>query len=106
MRSGDLDRVVTIQRAVEAVGAARGANVTFDNQLVGLKADVRPISGREFMAADQERSEATTRVRLNWRTGITTKHRVAYDGKFYGVVHVAEIGHREGLELLCVEVEP
>jgi SPP1 family predicted phage head-tail adaptor len=102
LNAGRLDRRVTIQHVTETVGDARGLIETWAT-ISTVWGDVRPISGREFLAADRENAEATTKVTIRWRSDVTTKHRVIAEGKTYGIAHVAEIGRREGLELLCIE---
>lgn len=105
LHAGRLDRRVTIQAVTPTLDAARGPVETYAD-LATVGADVRPISGREFLAADQDRTETTTRITIRWRSDVTTRNRVVHDGTTYAIVHVADLGRREGLDLLCVEVQP
>jgi len=68
-------------------------------------ADVEDLDGRELLLAQQASSEATVRVRMRYRDGVTTEHRIVHGGRTLHVVHVNNVeGQGRELELLCKEV--
>lgn len=74
---------------------------------------IEPMSGREFVAAQQINSEITTRIVIRWRKGIeaTTRvtHELDYDSppglEVYDVVAPLEdpIVNRRWITLLCIK---
>lgn len=70
--------------------------------LAGVSAMVEPLSGRELFAAQEEHSEATTRVRIRYREGIAADMRVVFGGQYYDIVSVIDRGMRHvELWLMC-----
>ena len=100
LSAGRLDRRVTIETPTDGVDGSGAPSATWA-ALATVWADVRPISGREFVAAGQTAAEATTRITIRWRADITTRHRIVHGATIYSIEHVAEIGRREGLDLMC-----
>ncbi|WP_027995402.1 phage head closure protein [Simplicispira psychrophila] len=101
MKSGQLDRRVTIERMEEGVDK-------YGDPIPGAWVPVctvwcafEPLVGREFMAALQAQSEVSARVRLRYRPGITSADRVRHDGKVYGIDSVIHVkSARQELQLL------
>ena len=70
-----------------------------------VHAEVRDLSGREFYAARQTQAEVTTNVRIRYRSGVTTDHRIVYGTRTLRIEAVAdEEGRRRELVLRCTEV--
>jgi SPP1 family predicted phage head-tail adaptor len=65
-------------------------------------AAVEPLSGRELFAAQEHHSEVETRIRVRYRSDITAKMRVVFNGNYYDIKAVinSEFRNRE-LHLLC-----
>lgn len=99
MLIGNLDRRVTIQQRTD-VQDTYGAPVPTWSDLAEVWAQVTPVRGVERMTAEQLTSDATTRIRIRYRAGITELLRVSYEGKVYQIHAVLEVGRREGLDLL------
>lgn len=105
MRAGTLDRRVTLQSRTLAAANARGEKIPSWSDLATVWAQKRDLSGRELYAASQLHAEASVAFRIRYRSGLTTVNRLVYDGLNYDVLHLSEIGRREGYELLCKRVE-
>jgi head-tail adaptor len=58
----------------------------------------------EFLAGYGESDNTVIIFRIRWLVGVTTDHRISYDGKFLNLRELKEIGRRRGLELRCEEV--
>jgi SPP1 family predicted phage head-tail adaptor len=65
-----------------------------------VSAQVLPIGGRETFMASQIVPEALFKIRIRYRRAITPAHKVVYQSATYDIAHIAEIGRRQGLELL------
>jgi SPP1 family predicted phage head-tail adaptor len=101
MRAGNLDRKVTLQQRTLAAANARGEKIASYSTLAEVWGERRDVSGREFFAAGQLHAEASTRFLIRYRSSLTTVHRVVCEGVTYDVVHIAEVGRRVGIELVC-----
>lgn len=99
MKSGKLDRRITIQSRIETQNSFGEAVISYGT-LAQVWAEVLPLSGRELFTAAQTFPEAQLKVRIRYRADVTEKNRILHDGISYDIIHIAEIGRREGLEML------
>lgn len=100
MRSGKLDRSITIQTfssTVDADGTPVEAWATFAT----VRAQIVQASTDEFLAGYGETDKTAIIFRIRWLEGVTTDHRVQYDGKDLNIRELKEIGRRKGLEIRC-----
>lgn len=98
MRAGRMDRRITIERRADVQDAA-GEPVPGWDLVAERWAQKRDVRGRERFAAEQEIGEETAVFVIRWLAGIDSSMRIRHDGKVYGIVGLAEIGRREGLEI-------
>lgn len=63
-------------------------------EILFLKADER------FQAMQVNRQVAV-RMRIHYRADVTEQMRILYDGDYYDIQGIREVGYRAGLELLC-----
>lgn len=103
MRAGRMDRRITIQQSDStrtALGDPNGSWTT----LASVWAEVVPTSGREYTngAAEQRVASRVTRFRIRYLAAAAadTQLRVLYNGQTYDIQHIAEIGRRQGLDLV------
>jgi SPP1 family predicted phage head-tail adaptor len=98
MKAGKLDRRVTLQTRVHTRNTQHEEIVGYSDlgEVWAEKADLR---GREYFAAQQTKSETSTRWRIRYRSDFASIHRIVYGGTAYDVNGCSEIGRREGLEL-------
>ncbi len=97
MRAGSFDRIIVVQRATETVSAA--GTVTQAWATLGeLRAELVTIATVESGTAFGEIETAGLVFRTRW-FDLTTADRILFDGEFYNVRSIAEIGRRRGLEL-------
>lgn len=99
MKSGKLDRRITIQNRVETQNTLGEAVISYTT-FAQVWAEVVPLRGREYFTAAQTIPEAQLRIRIRYMTGVTEKHRIVYEGVNYDILHIAEIGRKEGLEIM------
>jgi SPP1 family predicted phage head-tail adaptor len=100
MRAGKLDRTITIQRQTETVSAS-GAVASAWTNLATVRAEMVQLSAGEFLASFGEADTTAIVFRVRYLAGIKNEDRVSYEGQFYDLKQVAEIGRRRVLELHC-----
>jgi SPP1 family predicted phage head-tail adaptor len=102
MRAGKLDREITIERATTAVGDAGTVTETW--------APVASLRAELVETAADETDPATTKTTVLFRTryvaGVTVADRIDFDGRYFNIKHVSEIGRRRGLELHAERLGP
>lgn len=99
MLAGKLDRLITIETPTTTKDAAGGLVHAWATlaQVWAQKLDLR---GREFIEAGQVQAGAEAKFRIRWRSDFDTSARIVYGNVNYEILHLAEIGRREGLEIL------
>lgn len=100
MRAGRLDRQIVIQVNTptrNSFGEQAPKWATFAT----VWAEVLPVSGREAMQGGQILAQADTRFRIRYLAGLLPTHRISYASNYYDIAHIAEIGRREGHEILA-----
>ena len=67
-----------------------------------VPAEVWPLSGREYIAAQAEQAGVTTRITIRYQAGIEPAMRVLHDGKAYNIRAVLpDPTLRRHLTLMC-----
>lgn len=110
MRAGRLRHRVELQMNLPTTDA-HGGKVDSWASMGHAWAEVRELSGREFLTAQEAHAEVTTKVFIRWRRSLGDLEpllwRVLYPrpgGRLsvYDVLHVLDLdGRRRDLELLC-----
>ena len=103
MRAGRLDREITIQ-AFSSTVDEYGTPVEAWNDFATVRAQIIQTSTEEALRAYGETDALAVVFRIRWLAGVTTDHRVVYEGKNLNIRETKEIGRRKGLELRCDEV--
>ena len=98
MNAGTMDRRITIQQKTIVVNSI-GEPVETLVDVATVWANKRDIKAGERFTADQRLAEIDTIFRIHYRTDITPRSVVVYDGIIYDVKATPEIGRREGLAL-------
>lgn len=102
MRAGKLQHRVQIQREYELV-ADSGLVRKEWLPLISTRADLKQASTGEFLAGavEMDSNRAVFVIRFPV-TAITTADRIAFNGRYYGITGIVEIGRRRGLEIRAV----
>lgn len=103
MRAGDLWNKVTIEAPTETRDAY-GATVPGWAEVATVSASVLAMVPRELVTNSAQVAVMGFRVIIRYRTDVTVACRVLTDGKVLLVRGVAEIGRRQGLQLICEQV--
>ena len=100
MLPGRLDRRIVIQVNTPPQNGY-GESVPAWTVLATVWAQVIPVSGREAVTGGAIIAEADTTFRIRWRDGILPTHRISYGSNLYDIRHIAEIGRREGIDIVA-----
>jgi SPP1 family predicted phage head-tail adaptor len=98
MRIGLLDRRVTIQSLSTAPDGS-GQEVETWTAVATVWMRVRPFRGSERFLAQQVVGKAVTTFEARYRSDVTVKNRLLYDGKNWDIADVRQIGRKERMEL-------
>ena len=70
-----------------------------------LFAKFRLLRGRELFLAQQVNTAITGVFTMWYAPGVTTRMRILYNGEYYGIHSVAEIGRRQGWDITATTWE-
>lgn len=98
MRAGEIDRKIVIQSLTQARDAY-GALVDTWATFATVWAKKRDIRGDEYFAAQQVNAKVDSIFTIRWLAGVLPTMRIAYDGQFWDIRSLNELGRREGLEI-------
>jgi SPP1 family predicted phage head-tail adaptor len=91
IKAGDLRHRVAIQQRVETQDPTTG-DISFTWQTVAgwdkVPAAIKPLSAREFIAAQQTNSEVTGRIVIRYRAGLNAKMRFLHGSTAYNIAGV------------------
>lgn len=72
-----------------------------------LWASVKPLSGREFCAAEQSQSEVTHKIDCRYTPGLTTDLRIRLGSRRFEIISIIDWEERhESLLIMCRELVP
>ncbi len=92
---------VTIERKTAGADAWGQLVETWETVAI-VPAEVWPLSGREFVAAQAEQAGVTTRITIRYQAGIEPAMRVTHDGRTYNIKAVLpDPTARRHLTLMC-----
>lgn len=100
MIGGRLRQRICVEKA-ELVENSIGEMEVVYKPYVHLWADVKPISGKELLAASAIQSEVSHRIYVRWYPGITARHRITWGYKNRRIMNIKSvINSGEGNEML------
>jgi SPP1 family predicted phage head-tail adaptor len=98
IRSGKLDRQITIERMAETVGASGAVSKAW-TPVASVRAELVQQSADEYLAGFGEAQQGNLIFRIRYVADLKTSDRVVYDGDAYDLDQITEIGRKRGLEL-------
>jgi SPP1 family predicted phage head-tail adaptor len=102
IRAGDLRERVTVQIASGTTNAL-GETVLSWADSSAVWASVEGVSAREALAAGQQETSVSHKVRLRFLPGLTQQMRFAWRGRTLEIVSLLEHGNRSEHEAICTE---
>jgi SPP1 family predicted phage head-tail adaptor len=93
LAAGRLRHSVLIEKKVTTRDEATGAPVTSwqpfltdgAGQPMNVRAEVVPLSAKEFVAAQAVQSQITTRITIRYRPGLLASMRITFRGQIYNI---------------------
>ena len=99
MLSAKMDRRITLLARVQTQNEY-GEMVLTDLSRATVWAQVTPIGGKETWMASQMVPEAKFKIVIRYLSDLVETDKVVLDGTEYDIAYIAEIGRREGLEIV------
>lgn len=102
--AGRLRHRVTIQARANVQDPVSGETViVWTDAWINVAAAIEPLSARERIDAQAQRSEASARITLRPLAGLTAQHRIVHNGRIYTIEGVIP-DPDSGLEWLTLPV--
>ncbi len=98
IRSGKLDRQITLERLTETV-APSGSVTKAWAEIATVRAEIVEQSADEYLSGYGSGESGSIVFRIRYLDGLTTADRVTYKGAAYDIDQLVELGRRRGLEL-------
>lgn len=98
--AGKKNTLITIQQPTIGKDSHGGRTVLPWTAVADVWAERVDLKGSEILAGGGIKPEAQVRYRIYYRSDITEQMRILDNGKTYNIIHIAQIGHREELELV------
>lgn len=105
LNAGDLRHRVTLRtRPQPQPTDGYGAAVESGSLAAEVWAQVRTLSARELVLAQQQAAEASVAVTIRWRPDVDRFHQVVHGLRVLNIVGVVDPdGRKEQLDLTCTE---
>ena len=103
IRSGDLRHRIDFQERNETKGAQGGITPSWTT-VASRWAEIIPLTGKELVDAQQIKSTISHMVRLRYFPLLTTKLRILFKTRVFGIEHVRNIEERN-IEHVCLCTE-
>ncbi len=100
MRSGELDRRITIRRKMD-VENTYGEMVSTWTDIVTVWAKKTDLRGAERYAAAQTVGGTECKFKIRYRRDVRTTDRLVCGGKTYEITGIVELGRRDALEIMA-----
>lgn len=100
IRSGKLDRTITLQRKAETISPAGTVSDAWAD-FATVRAELLRAAYADQATKPGEGQGAAIAFRLRYVAGVSTADRLLYDGQPYGIKTVHEFGRRRFLEIEC-----
>lgn len=104
IQAGKLDRLILIEELTQGSPGGIGERTETWTKKHACRAQVVPVGGAEVLKAGAERTIRVARFIIRWVSVVETD-RVVYDGLNWTILHLRELGRREGLEILAEVVK-
>ena len=104
IHAGELNKKVTIQGKT-VVHDSFGEETISWVKIADVWAAIKPLSGREFIEAQQVQSEISHRIIMRYREGIKPYHQVVWENSVYEILSIINLDTANtALHLMCREL--
>lgn len=95
---GLMDRRIEFQAYTPTTNTAGGDSPAWFKH-IEVWAQAKPMKAAERFEADQFKEIKTYTFIIRYRRSITSDMRILFNGEYYRILGLAELGRREGLEI-------
>jgi len=100
-----LNHLVLIEKKQHTKDAIGGESDDEWIEFIPAYAEIKPISGREFMSANTHQNSVTHRVIIRYAEGVYPEMRVKHKQRYFNVLAVRDFFEKtRWLELMCEEL--
>jgi SPP1 family predicted phage head-tail adaptor len=99
MRAGKLDRRIVIQNKAEVIDAFGFRDLSWSIFLTVWSMPVQK-DGKEQTTDNNRSTERPVYFRIRYNSTITNEMRVIWEGNYYKIEDIKELGRREGMILM------
>lgn len=104
INAGEFRHPIIIQRLI-GIQDSYGQETEKWIDVYSVHANINPIAGREFFAAERNNSEVSHKIRIRFLENITPSMRVAYQNRVFTITSVInEYERNKVLLLMCKEL--
>ncbi|SHJ06014.1 phage head-tail adaptor, putative, SPP1 family [Anaerovibrio lipolyticus DSM 3074] len=103
MKIGKMRYRVTIQYPSDGVDDY-GNSIDTWQDLTTVWADIQPVSGREYLTANQATSETQYKIYIRYIPNINAKMRIVHNEQIYEILAVLGDKRSNMLTIMCKEV--
>ena len=105
MKAGRLRHEITIQQVSETKDTYGGVDKSWST-FATVRAEIKPLSGREYFANEQQNSTISHKVAIRYLAGVTAKMRVLFGSRTLEIVSPPINFEERNIEmvLMCREV--
>lgn len=100
---GKLDRRIVLQDYTTSRTTYGEETKTYSDTAT-IWAALRFGSGNERMVADKSTVVGDVIFTIRFRSGITEKTRISWDGNYWDIQHIAYLGRRQYIDLIATKV--
>jgi SPP1 family predicted phage head-tail adaptor len=104
IRSGKLDRQITIKRRSETVGASGSVSETWAT-VHDIRAEKVEHTSEDFLAAFGNAEAGHVVFRIRFLSDLKLTDKISFDGQGYDLEGITELGRKHGQELRGVLVQ-
>jgi SPP1 family predicted phage head-tail adaptor len=100
-----LEHLVVIEQKQHIKDAIGGESDDIWIEFSKAYAEIKPITGKEFMSANAHQNSISHRVIIRFISGVKAEMRVVHDGRFFNIVSPRDFFEKKKwLELMCEEL--
>lgn len=95
---GRLDRLITIQRKLTTKNSTGNESESYYD-LINLWSSMRAYTGTEKTESSEIVASGFYVFKSRYSNNVKPKDRISYNGNYYDIVSVIELGRKDGLEI-------
>lgn len=105
MYAGEMRQRITVERCTSSLDAVGQPTLVWTTRVASLPAKVESVAGGETIRGRQVLATATTLFTVRYRSDVSVKDRVSYEGRTLGILRAGDpYGDRRELRIEAAEI--